>query len=70
MWAGDWGGRGLRVGRGGGRGMAREERERQGNVVVEGRRSVLARFGGSGGGSGGWRAGLTLAGRNDRFLLC
>lgn len=53
MGAGDWGGRGLRVGRGGGRGMAREERERQGNVVVEGRRSVLARFGGSGGGSGG-----------------
>jgi hypothetical protein len=27
MWAGDWGGRGLRVGRGGGRGMAREEGE-------------------------------------------
>ncbi len=59
----------------GGEVNVREERERQGNgwqgnVVVGCRRSVLARFGGSGGGSGGLRAGLTLAGRNDKFLLC
>ncbi len=59
----------------GGEVNVREERERQGNgwqgnVVVGCRRSALARFGGSGGGSGGWRAGLTMSWRNDRLWLC